>query len=150
MKKFGDLSPREQQQLKDAHANGATIQFVFEYTTGNDWQTIAEPSWAGCYHYRIKPKEYKTWGEMSDEEQGALLLVHHRMEKIEVFNELSGLWFDVAPTWNSCRKYRVKPKPKVETHEFYNYIFGRHVRVWVDTEDNIPDWDTLRVTLDEE
>lgn len=54
----------------------------------------------------------KTWGEMSDEEQGALLLAHHRGEVIEFWIERRGewVWIDSSPDWFHDVAYRVRPK----------------------------------------
>lgn len=50
----------------------------------------------------------KTWCEMSDEEQGELLLAHHRGEVIERGHE--GRWFRTTPLWHADEAYRVRPK----------------------------------------
>lgn len=61
---------------------------------------------------RAEP-EYKTWGEMTDEEKGALLLAHHEGKTIEFFNV--DKWVEVShPYWAHLGRYRVKPEPVVE------------------------------------
>ena len=57
---------------------------------------------------RIGMTDYKTWGEMSDDEQGELLLAHHRGEVIEVLKVVG--WVNARPDWSSDCRYRVKPK----------------------------------------
>lgn len=57
----------------------------------------------------------KTWGEMSDEEQGALLLAHHRGEVIEYKTDFDVLgWKTEEPLWSDWCQYRVKKDPVVE------------------------------------
>lgn len=63
----------------------------------------------------------KTWGEMSDAEQGALLLAHHRGEVIEGIDPDSpeDEWEvprdnDVWGLWQDDLAYRVKKEPVVE------------------------------------
>lgn len=50
----------------------------------------------------------KTWGEMSDEEQGALLLAHHRGEVI--YRWCGDAWCSDLTLWLDDRCYRVRPK----------------------------------------
>lgn len=57
---------------------------------------------------RIGMTDYKTWGEMSDAEQGELLLAHHRGEVIEMFTSCG--WANDSPDWDNDALYRVKPK----------------------------------------
>ena len=67
----------------------------------------------------------KTWEEMSDEEQGALLLAHHRGESIQ--NKATGVWLDAPkPMWGYGGVYRVKPKETTYTGEcwVYHYTSG--------------------------
>ena len=57
------------------------------------------------------------WGEMTDAEQAALLLSHHRKNRIDCL--IDGEWETVTePTWGGNSAYRVRPAPvapKVET-----------------------------------
>jgi hypothetical protein len=87
----------------------------------------------------------KTWGEMTPEEKGALLLAHHYRKEIQFYNGFE--WVKAAPTldWLSDRPYRVKPEPKRETAR----LSGRF--------DILGDWifwagqqplDTHRITFD--
>jgi hypothetical protein len=61
----------------------------------------------------------KTWGEMTAEEKGALLLADHEGKVIE--NSLYGEspWIASHPHWADEYAYRVKPEPKVETVDSY-------------------------------
>lgn len=58
----------------------------------------------------------KTWGEMSDAEQGALLLAHHRGEVIELYNPVGfRIWVDLTSgEWKDHVYYRVKKEPVIE------------------------------------
>lgn len=60
----------------------------------------------------------KAWGEMNDEEQGALLLAHHRGEVIEIWDTHEEEWLvcDV-PYWVNGCVYRVKKEPVVEVRK---------------------------------
>lgn len=70
-------------------------------------------------------KELKTWGRLSDEEQGALLLAHHKGEVIEwaygpcdTFDR-STLDYGLHPECDPSVVYRVKREPVVETIELF-------------------------------
>ena len=91
------------------------------------------------------PAKPKTWGEMTDEEKGALLLADHEGKPIQalaldhdgsswVRKHLKSQWFDHVA-------YRVKPEPEVETVTLYSFRpdeeFGNEYR----------DTDTHRLTL---
>jgi len=70
---------------------------------------------------------YMIWGDMTPEEQGALLLAEHNGADIQMF--ISSDWNDLhhSPCWFDHKKYRVKPAdPVVVTHE----IYGRHELFW--------------------
>lgn len=61
---------------------------------------------------------YKTWGEMTPEEKGALLLAHHEGRDIE-FRWRSDTWYETDPEWHPSLFYRVKPEePKIEEKVF--------------------------------
>lgn len=56
-------------------------------------------------------EEYKLFGELSPEEQGALLLAHHNDETIEVYGCDCGWKVCIGmPSWFTDLRYRVKPK----------------------------------------
>jgi hypothetical protein len=72
----------------------------------------------------------KTFGELTAEEQGALLLAHHNWSVIEYmsgsgFENRAHLWPDGgwrkidAPAWNPKDAYRVMPEVEIETIETY-------------------------------
>lgn len=71
---------------------------------------------------------YKTWGEMTPEEKGALLLAHHEGKAIEFMNRLTGEWtYDYNPFQPPhCKlEYRVKPEePRVEEKVFDGVYLG--------------------------
>ena len=60
----------------------------------------------------------KTWSEMSDAEQGALLLAHHRGEVIEYEYPKDPSGWEVCKheLWEHDFAYRVKKEPVVEVH----------------------------------
>jgi hypothetical protein len=72
----------------------------------------------------------KTFGELTTEEQGALLLAHHNGSVIEYMSgsgfknrahlwQDSGWWEIDAPAWYNEDVYRVMPEVKIETIETY-------------------------------
>lgn len=66
---------------------------------------------------------YKTWGEMTPEEKGALLLAHHEGKAIEIFSEDEQEWYEYTPRWAYWVSYRVKPEePKIEEKVFEVYL----------------------------
>ena len=87
----------------------------------------------------------KTWGEMTPEEKGALLLAHHEGKKIELYSELNRAWDVVnTPGWCDGSAYRVKPEPKRETVKLSGKVY--HNGQWAfGTEDK---GDTHRITFD--
>lgn len=89
---------------------------------------------------RAEP-EYKTFGGMTPEEQGALLLAHHNEETIEFLPPYSERWEEVThPIWNNSVKYRVKPTPSKKTVD----LSVDHCSVGtVDLVDGKPDFTTI-------
>lgn len=91
----------------------------------------------------------RPWGELTDQEQGALLLAHHRGEEIEYFGCYSREWnVIVDPAWRDELLYRVKPKPVVETVTLY----GRghpmeNIGPWIFHTNNRYPADKYRLTL---
>ena len=59
--------------------------------------------------------DFKTWGEMTSDEKGALLLADHEGRDIEGFDLKSWSWCLVNPEWDEDGIYRVKTAPKIET-----------------------------------
>jgi hypothetical protein len=104
-----------------------------------DWELVCDPS-------------DLTWGDMTPEQQGALLLAHHQGKTIEVNCWESGEWVKITyPTWGSPSAYRVKPEPVVVHHEMHNLVHdgklesfkkGKHFTsthvLTYDTEDGVP------------
>lgn len=67
---------------------------------------------------------YKTWGEMTPEEKGALLLAHHEGKVIEVWYPFAEVWVPKDCSFLDSDKYRVKPEePKVEEKVFNEAYF---------------------------
>lgn len=78
-----------------------------------------------------KPMEYKTWGEMTREEKGELLLAHHDSKVIQS-SLTANTWHNISePMWYNEQVYRVKPEPVVETVVMY----GRN-----DRQGDAQDW----------
>jgi len=87
---------------------------------------------------------YLSWGDMTPEAQGALLLAEHNGATIQLFSRSRDKWVDMDHKlgWYDCAKYRVKPAdPVVVTHE----IFGRHELFWAFME---CEQDTHKMTYD--
>jgi hypothetical protein len=104
-----------------------------------DWELVCDPS-------------DLTWGDMTPEQQGALLLAHHQGKTIEMKSYSFSVWVYIKnPIWGQGVAYRVKPEPVVVHHEKYafcrddilgHFFFGRypestHVLTY-DTEDGVP------------
>lgn len=96
-----------------------------------------------------KEEQMKTWGEMSDEEKGALLLAHHEGKVIERFvdGNMGGWVSSDKPLWYPDCTYRIKPEPKVETVTMYGrcpdeigLFFGTGEKPWRS--------DTHKITFD--
>jgi hypothetical protein len=64
--------------------------------------------------------EPKPFGELSDVEQGALLLAKHRGEKIEFWNELSWKWLPSNHLKRDDTIYRIAPTRITGTVELIN------------------------------
>jgi hypothetical protein len=93
-----------------------------------------------------------TWGDMTPEQQGALLLAHHQGKTIELISHASGRWvYSEYPLWTQDTSYRIKPEPVVVHHKMHSRLhdgklesFTRgkcsdhtHVLTY-DTEDGVP------------
>jgi hypothetical protein len=104
-----------------------------------DWELVCDPS-------------DLTWGDMTPEQQGALLLAHHQGKTIEVKSLSLGCWFSLhEPVWGPEAPYRIKPEPVVVHHEMHNRVHdgklesftkGKHFTstyvLTYDTEDGVP------------
>ena len=89
-------------------------------------------------------EEPKTWGQMTDEEKGALLLAKHEGKVIECLFEGHSNWDVVAPTFYANHAYRIKPEPVVETvviTNFHESARGYHIKFEV--KDGEPDVTTI-------
>lgn len=98
----------------------------------------------------------KLWQDMSDAEQGALLLSHHRGEVIEFYSPSRESWAAVEdPKWNERYAYRTKSKPQRETVTLFGnsklWAWGgcrepkdTH-RISFETIDGVPDCDSVRM-----
>lgn len=111
--------------------------------------------------YREEPKvktKPKTWGEMTPEEKGALLLAHHEGKPIENTATRNGSWIVSTPYWASEFAYRVKPhEPKVEKvtghywrFEEMNLFSGANVymsshRITFNLIDGVPDCTSIKM-----
>lgn len=102
--------------------------------------STVEATVSGIYK---EPTTLKTWGEMTDEEQGALLLKHHRGEVIESSSNGTGWALDDNVGYSNTLYYRVRPpEPKRETVELRA---GGLLKAWEAWSD---DDDTHRITFD--
>lgn len=76
----------------------------------------------------------KIWGEMTDEEKGALLLAHHEGKAIE--SSASGAWTLCEPKWKPDAAYRVRPpEPKRTTQTFIGSARHGFSHLWERPED---------------
>jgi hypothetical protein len=105
-----------------------------------DWELVCDPS-------------DLTWGDMTPEQQGALLLAHHQGKTIELISHASGMWvYSEYPQWTQDTSYRIKIVPVVVQHLKYSisspsgdivgfsdsgYLTSTHVLTY-DTEDGVP------------
>jgi hypothetical protein len=65
---------------------------------------------------------FKIWGDLTDEEQGALLLAYHRGKTIQTGVAGSDSWYDCCnPNWSCDTIYRVKPEPTREKVVLYGF-----------------------------
>jgi hypothetical protein len=93
-----------------------------------------------------------TWGDMTPEQQGALLLAHYQGKTIELISHASGRWvYSEYPQWTQDTSYRIKPEPVVVHHEMHSVLYKRtiigfaegknteseHVLTY-DTQDGVP------------
>ena len=87
----------------------------------------------------------KTWGEMTPEEKGALLLARHEGKVIECWQWDDGPWLAGEWCFDDASAYRVKPKRETVTmtggtHHSRGFLcFGADAR---------EEWDTHRITFD--
>ena len=65
----------------------------------------------------------KTWGQMTPEEKGALLLSRHEGKTIQFYNAGNWVTIDFAFNWYVDQAYRVKPEPKHETVRIYGQAY---------------------------
>lgn len=99
----------------------------------------------------------KTWGKMTPEEKGALLLARHEGKEIQV-DLATDSWITVSePTWHECYAYRVKPEPMRETVRLSGQVYldgqwafgtedkGDTHRITFDTIDGKPDCASIRM-----
>jgi hypothetical protein len=104
-----------------------------------DWELVCDPS-------------DLTWGDMTPEQQGALLLAHHQGKTIEGNSFVTGLWVYMKyPPWINSGSYRIKPEPVVVHHKSYAGLYvgdlvnlsrkiysGAEYVLTYDTEDGVP------------
>ena len=81
----------------------------------------------------------KTWGEMTDEEKGVLLLAHHEGKVIEFLNGPYGWSLASSPRWRSEQSYRIRPEHKRET-----VAIDTH-RITFDLIDGEPDCSSVKM-----
>jgi hypothetical protein len=107
--------------------------------TLGDWELVCDPS-------------DLTWGDMTPEQQGALLLAHHQGKPIELISHASGRWVPIQrPMWTQDTSYRIKPEPVVVHHKMHSGLYNGHLTCFTlckypesdyvltyDTEDGVP------------
>jgi hypothetical protein len=77
-----------------------------------DWELVCDPS-------------DLTWGDMTPEQQGALLLAHHQGKPIEGNSFVTGLWVYMKyPPWINSGSYRIKPETVVVHHKMHSVLYG--------------------------
>jgi hypothetical protein len=98
-----------------------------------DWELVCDPS-------------DLTWGDMTPEQQGSLLLAHHQGKTIELISHASGKWVcSEYPLWTQDTPYRIKPEPFVVQHKMYARLY---VGDLVDLRRNIYPESTYVLTYD--
>jgi len=107
----------------------------------------------------VEQNEMKVWGQMTDEEKGALLLAHHEGKQIEWLDPYTNTWEEKESTeFYSSLTYRVKPEPDVKIVEFFGFRGGDDYFVWGErkakrdthkvsfkTIDNEPDCNSIKM-----
>jgi hypothetical protein len=80
-----------------------------------DWVLVCDPS-------------DLTWGDMTPEQQGALLLAHHQGKTIQVNSFATGLWTRLKhPMWNNNAPYRIGIDSVVVHHEMHSVLYGGNI-----------------------
>jgi hypothetical protein len=99
----------------ELNSRGKLRTGTFDGTLG-DWELVCDPS-------------DLTWGDMTPEQQGALLLAHHQGKTIEGNSWVTGLWIYMKhPPWIKGGSYRVKPETVVVHHERYADLYEGNLR----------------------
>lgn len=87
----------------------------------------------------------KLWHDMTPKEKGALLLAHHEGKVIEVFCN-NTTWLPIgSPTWINYYAYRVRQKPKVETHKHVVFAHGERRFTEYKTIGGKVEWSSFKV-----
>jgi hypothetical protein len=132
MYKAGDVFTLE------SNSRGEIRSGMCDGTLG-DWELVCDPS-------------DLTWGDMTPEQQGALLLAHHQGKTIEMKSYSFSVWVYIKnPIWGQGVAYRVKPETVVVHHKRYasllssglgainkNQDTGSDYMLTYDTEDGVP------------
>lgn len=111
MKTFGELTTQEQRALKDAYADGKTIECSMY---GERWYPSKPPQWFENLIYRIKPEENDmcTFGELSKSEKMEIFEAWIDGEGLEykTHNEWVKVFGNSTPAFYSYTTDRIKPK----------------------------------------
>jgi hypothetical protein len=89
--------------------------------------------------------EYKTFGEMTDEEKGALLLAQYEGKTIELLST-TGNWVGrgyADSCFYKCNTYRVKVEPVITTGSRTGLIVGKSYTFSYTLVDGVPDCSTV-------
>jgi hypothetical protein len=92
--------------------------------------------------------EYKTFGEMTDEEKGALLLAQYEGKTIELLSALGIHWIsrrDQYDRFYEVNRYRVKAEPVITTGSRSILICDEWFEVSYTQVDGVLDHSTLRI-----
>ena len=121
----GKLDDKYYVSVRPANGSGEESKYVRDDCTLHEHMMGS----GGAYYYLKKEAqaladtynnvmfpEYKTWGELSDSEKGALLLAHLYGSVIQVRDLKDTEWLDVTdPSWFYDRIYRIKPSERKVT-----------------------------------
>lgn len=104
---------------RGAYYEDSNLDLIAEWTEDDDLNAICDERQGGPF-VRASGSP-KTWGKMTDEEQGALLLARHRGKDIQYWCEYNNDWLFVLPrfVWFPDVAYRVQPKPMRKTVTLY-------------------------------
>jgi hypothetical protein len=93
--------------------------------------------------------EYKTFGKMTDEEKGALLLAQYEGKTVEYWSSRCGGWeirTEVKANYNSGAMYRVKVEPVIRSEETFIWAVDGTFAIKYDVVNGVTDCSTVTMT----